>query len=443
MASISTKTSGSRRILFGSGKNRQGLYLGKVNQRQAETILGYVENLIAAHTTQTACGDAATNAWVASLGDDYYNKLAALELVPDRAKSKLTLAHLIEQFEASKAVKPSTVAAIKQGTQSLCDYFTPERILLTITPLDAEKWRKDLGEKKIAMATQSKRTQIAKQLFGRAVKWGMIPSNPFEDVRAGSQTNSRRQYFVEREDIFKVIDKCPDIEWKLIIALCRFAGLRCPSEVLALRWSDVHFDTSRLVVTSEKTKHHAGKEQRDVPIVPALLPLLLEAQELAPPGAEFVITRYRRQKVNLRTQFGKILNRAGVNPWPRLFQNLRATCETELAAAGHPLQSIAKWLGHSPAVAAKHYLQVREADYAAASGVAHRSPVEGYEYDAHGGKIATLHPVARRGTHWHQPPQKAQNSPENTGVCNPVPKTTTPCTDVQGDGEWAILGSNQ
>jgi hypothetical protein len=27
-----------------------------------------------------------------------------------------------------------------------------------------------------------------------------------------------------------------DVEWRLIFALCRFGGLRCPSEIPALRW---------------------------------------------------------------------------------------------------------------------------------------------------------------------------------------------------------------
>ena len=35
---------------------------------------------------------------------------------------------------------------------------------------------------------------------------------------------------------------------------------------------------------------------------------------------------------NLRTQLMRILRRAGVATWPKLFHNLRASRETELAA---------------------------------------------------------------------------------------------------------------
>ena len=40
-------------------------------------------------------------------------------------------------------------------------------------------------------------------------------------------------------------------------ALSRYGGLRCPSEHLALKWSDVDWDKSRIRVPSPKTEHHA------------------------------------------------------------------------------------------------------------------------------------------------------------------------------------------
>ena len=47
---------------------------------------------------------------------------------------------------------------------------------------------------------------------------------------------------------------------------------------------------------------------------------------------------------------------------PKLFQNLRASRATELAAE-HPGHVAAEWLGHSTAVAQKHYWQVTDADF--------------------------------------------------------------------------------
>ncbi|MFO7908055.1 MAG: hypothetical protein R6U98_35770, partial [Pirellulaceae bacterium] len=51
--------------------------------------------------------------------------------------------------------------------------------------------------------------------------------------------------------------------------------------------------------------------------------------------------------------------RAGLEPWPNLFQNLRSTRETELAEQ-FPIHVVCAWIGNTKAVAAKHYLQITE-----------------------------------------------------------------------------------
>ena len=69
---------------------------------------------------------------------------------------------------------------------------------------------------------------------------------------------------------------------------------------------------------------------------------------------------------NLRTQFERIIQRAGLQPWPRLFQNLRSSRETELMER-FPIHTVTAWLGNTPAVAMRHYLQVRDEDFARAA----------------------------------------------------------------------------
>lgn len=75
-----------------------------------------------------------------------------------------------------------------------------------------------------------------------------------------------------------------------------------------------------------------------------------------------VITRYRDVTSNLRTQLERIIARAGLTPWPKLFQNLRATCATELVAE-FPAHVAAEWMGHSTIVTQKHYWRVTAADF--------------------------------------------------------------------------------
>lgn len=79
-----------------------------------------------------------------------------------------------------------------------------------------------------------------------------------------------------------------------------------------------------------------------------------------------MINRCRSPDQNLGTTFSKILTRGGVEAWPRLFQNLRASREPELMAQ-HPAKDMASWLGNSVPTAMKHYAMATEAAFKAAS----------------------------------------------------------------------------
>ncbi|MBN1359725.1 MAG: hypothetical protein JW993_03990 [Sedimentisphaerales bacterium] len=143
-----------------------------------------------------------------------------------------------------------------------------------------------------------------------------------------------------------------------------------------------------MLVRSPKTEHHAGGESRFVPVFPELRPYLIQVFEEAEPGAVHCITRYRRRTLNLRTQFLRILAKAGVKPWPKLFQNLRATRETELVEHW-PEHVACAWLGNTRLVARKHYLQLTKEHFEQAAqnaahleaGAQYRAGCEGIERD--------------------------------------------------------------
>lgn len=94
-----------------------------------------------------------------------------------------------------------------------------------------------------------------------------------------------------------------------------------------------------------------------IPLFPELRPCLEQAYDEAREGAVYVIGTHRNR--NHRVRFEKIIKRAGLAPWPKLFHNLRATRETELANE-FPLHVVCSWIGNSTAVAMKHYLQTTD-----------------------------------------------------------------------------------
>ena len=220
------------------------------------------------------------------------------------------------------------------------------------------RWRK------LAPTTIHKRIQVARSFFHAMRRRKLIDENPFDGVKAAAAGTRDRQRFVTREEIDAVLAACPDHDWRTIVVLARYGGLRCPSEVLSLRWQDVDWDAGRIVVTSPKTEHHAGKQSRTIPLFPELRPILAEASEQAADGAVYVVDESFRKpamgpagwlNANLRTTFEKIVRRAGLKAWPRLFQNLRASRETELVES-YPIQVVTGWLGNTPNIALRHYL---------------------------------------------------------------------------------------
>jgi integrase len=99
--------------------------------------------------------------------------------------------------------------------------------------------------------------------------------------------------------------------------------MRCPSEVLTLRWSDIDFEKGRIRIDSSKTG------LRFCPLFPEVREVLLEAKEEAE-GRDALVARRFRGRLNLRTHFQRIVTRGGLKPWPKLFHNLRSSCRTEL-----------------------------------------------------------------------------------------------------------------
>lgn len=362
MASLSVSADGAKRVIAKVAGTRRAIHLGRLERRQAEVVRSYVARLEAAQQTGSGV-DSDVAGWLSRISDELHDKLARVGLVPKRQGGKAdTIGAFLEAYLASRAIdKPNTARNYGQTKRYLLDHFGQDRPLASITPGDADRFKEALIKAPLSPATVSREVKRARQFFRQAVRDKRIPENPFAEVKGGKQENEERFFFVTREMAGKVLEACPDCEWRLIFALARYGGLRCPSEHLAIKWTDLDWERNRMRVDAPKTG------VRWVPIFPELLPYLLEASEQAPEGAVYVVQRCRDGKVNLRTQLERIIGRAGLEPWPKLFQNLRSTRETELMET-FPAHVVCKWIGNSEAVARRHYLQVTDEHFERAAG---------------------------------------------------------------------------
>lgn len=379
MASIANDPRGRKRVLLicPDGK-RRAVRLGRVSDADALTFRDRVDMLVEAAKNKSAW-DKATLRWVGELPDRVHSQLARWHIVPPRELPEAIAAavdtrigtYVTAYIAGRKDVEPATWVNWGHTKRNLIEFFGKERMLASITAGDAADFRRYLiTEQELSPATVGKRCKNARQFFEDAVDRDLINRNPFAKIKGHSGRNRDRLHFITRDIIDSIIANAPDTQWKLIIALSRYGGLRCPSETLALRWGDVLWDQQRILITCKKTRKQ-GKTQRIIPMFPELKGLLLQAFNEAEPGEEFVITKYRSACCNLRTQFQRIIERAGAKAWPRLFHNMRASRQTELQESW-PGHVVTDWMGNTEEVAKAHYLTTTDDHYRrAAEGAAH------------------------------------------------------------------------
>ena len=224
----------------------------------------------------------------------------------------------------------------------------------------AALYRVYLVQSGLREASVSKMIGVARLFFGVAHRRKLIDDNPFRYVERGSQVNKERQHYVSEAETRLLLDACPHAKARLIIALGRYAGLRIPSELVGLRWSEVNWETGRFVVHSPKTERK-GKTKRIVPIFDQLRPYLEDAFEVSPEGEDRIFPEIHDKK-SMGSWIHKLANRAGVELWEKPFQNMRSTCATDLNDR-FPSHVCEAWLGHTAQIADRHYRQVTESHF--------------------------------------------------------------------------------
>lgn len=141
MASVSRDRNGTKRVCFtdGTGK-RHVLRLGRVTVRQAEEVRVRVEALLAAQMYRRP-PDVELLGWLNGLDDRIHRRFAKQGLVPHRERDASTsLKALIARFLEASTVKPATLAAYRQTTDSLLEVLGPRTPVDEISPADADHY---------------------------------------------------------------------------------------------------------------------------------------------------------------------------------------------------------------------------------------------------------------------------------------------------------------
>jgi len=387
MASIAKLKNGTKRLAFTNGVGkRHYIRLGKVSAKDADSVRLRMESILNAKSLNLPLAPDIIH-WLANLSDKFHDKLAKTGLIEPRKQT--TLSQFISPYIESKADNVEATKVTKRVTaKTLYHFFGDTRDPETITEKEVQDyvaWLSCHRIKKgkviaatIKPATVATRLQHGIEFFRAMVEARVISHYPFASVKSIKDVDATQKVYIPDGDIHKVMKFAPDAEWRLIIALWRFGGLRRSSEVLRLKWEHVLWDQGKIIIPISKTARH-GKSSRVIPIFHELSGPLREVRDQAGPGDVYIIEKHcpRMMKMskgrkegnhaaNLIPAFNKIVTSAGLKPWPMPGHNLRGSLVTDLYNGKYPnigIHTIAEWLGHSPEVAMKHYTRVKESDY--------------------------------------------------------------------------------
>ena len=169
--------------------------------------------------------DRETSEWLRTIGNDLQGKLSKVGLASRRETA--TLAEFLDAYITGRTdLEPGTIYKLKLVRESLVAFLGATKPLHEINRGDADDWRQSLANHKKAIATISKMVKNARLFFHAAQRKKLVGENVFSDVKTGSQHNNERKRFIPLETVERVIQEAPDAEWRAIIALARYGGLR-------------------------------------------------------------------------------------------------------------------------------------------------------------------------------------------------------------------------
>lgn len=351
MASLVSDKNGFR-VVVTIGGRRRTRRLGHIKKSDAHAFQNLLEDLV----VDSRIGrphDEATTAQLNRLSQKSRDQLATLGLIRG-IEVGIRLDAVLQRYVDQIRGKPATKKSYMSVQRNLNGYF-PGRLLASITPTEAERFRAYLADQALAEATISRRVIACRTIWHWAVAQDLAATNPFVGVHAGQQTNPKRKAYVETSTVETLIEHA-NPEMRLALCLSRYAGLRVPSELLTLQWEHIDFGGNRMTVHSPKTEQHADGASRVVPLFPHVRRYLGPMRSRS--GHVFV---NNRRAQSWWKSLRDLCKRCGVPPWKKLWHNMRASCQTDLNR-GFPAHVVCSWLGNSLRVAERHYLQTTEAD---------------------------------------------------------------------------------
>lgn len=342
------------RIQFLHAGKRRTLRLGRWSIRDAEDIREHIEHLVQCFEYRQS-PRSSTQEWLRD--SPLTVKLYKIGLC--RRQNNPTLYQWIDHYMDKRECKPRTRTNLNLAYGSLKRHFGPHVKLRAVTLEDAIGYWEWLKGTVKSENTARRRFGRVRELFAYAVEQQVISHNPFKQRALPVSVGAASKQYISAATVQQIIDYIPKdrTEWRLTLALGRFAGVRMPSELAGFRWDHVNWELGKILIHAPKTEKQ-GKPARWVPIFAGLEPHL-SAHWDRHGDSELVLPQLPS---NPGTTAKKFTASAGIVPWSNYWNSLRASCETDLMDA-YGVRRACQWIGNSAAVAMKNYSLLKHEDF--------------------------------------------------------------------------------
>ena len=242
-----------------------------------------------------------------------------------------------------------------------------KRPVTSVTPKDVEDFLTARLNEGVAPKTAIVDLKTLNTAFRRAEAFGTILKNPVSAIRPPKAESSERDVFTH-EEVQKILDATPSLEWQTLIILGYFLGARL-SDCIGMKWENVLPEQGVIIYHQKKT----GKKV----IVPMHFHVIEHLNYLSTFGTTGYIcpklaAKSSGGKHGLSEGFKRIVIKAGVDPMvvqgkgtrhftKRTFHSLRHSFNSALANAGVAEEVRMKLTGHSSKAMNERYTHLQVA----------------------------------------------------------------------------------
>jgi integrase len=241
--------------------------------------------------------------------------------------------------------------------------FVPDKPLREMRTADVERFLTHKATSGKRPATQMRHREILHAFWRWALRQGYVDANVVSAIPR-PRIPERDPVFLSLAQVEELLAAVAGTIVEVAIAIAVFAGLR-REELCWLTWDDVELDAAqpmlrvRAKTIDGESWQTKTKRDRRVPISARLLAVLLRHRETGRRrGVRWLLPSplgCRWDPDNLSREIRPVLQSAKL-PWNLL--QLRHTFGSQLARKGVSLLKIAKLMGNSPAIAARHYINL-------------------------------------------------------------------------------------